>query len=139
MKERIDTFKVTVSVKDMHKKIHLLMQDGLFSPDYSSYDTIEDALENMCHFMLKIYRKNCSNADTILFETEPYIYEVIDEKKSTSVHRVVIVSNVFKSTACFLLDSFKKYSLNDIVTFIKLWGFFISFNSLLCTKNILLF
>lgn len=116
MKERIDTLKVTVSVKDMHKKIHLLMNDGTFSPDYSSYDTIEDALENMCHFMLKIYRKNCSNADTILFEKEPYIYEVIDEKRSVSVHRIVISS---KSISCFLLDSFKEYSLNDIACFIK--------------------
>lgn len=95
------------------------MKDGNFFPDYSSYNTIEEALENMCHFMLKIYRKNCSNADTILFEKEPYIYEVISEKKSISVYRVVISSKELKSEACFLLDSLKKYSLNDIVTFIK--------------------
>lgn len=117
MKERIYTYKVTATLADVKKEIHFLLTNGEFSVDYYEYDTAEEALENFLYFMLSAFNKKSSSS--IHFDLKPYIYEVIDEKRLISVRRVVIGSKELKSEACFLLDSFKNCSLNDIITFIK--------------------
>lgn len=117
MIERIDTFKVTVTVKGEDEKIHLLKREEKLSVNYNLYNTAEQALESFLHFMEMVYKKGC--IETICFEEKPFIYEVIDDKKSISAYRVVAPSKTFSHEAIFLLNSFGSDSLNDILRFLK--------------------
>lgn len=115
MIERIDTFKVTVTVKGQDEKIHLLKRKDKLSVDYNSYNSAEQALESFLHFMEIVYKKGCT--DAIYFDEKPFIYEVIDDKKSVSAYRVFLER--FSHEAIFLLNSFGSDSLNDILRFLK--------------------
>lgn len=115
MIERIDTFKVTVTLKGEDEKIHLLKREEELSVNYNLYNTAEQALESFLHFIKIVYEKECT--DAICFDEKPFIYEVIDDKKSISAYRVVMER--FSHEAIFLLNSFKNNSLNDILRFLK--------------------
>lgn len=115
MIERIDTFKVTVTVNGEDEKIHLLKKKEELSVNYYLYNTPEQALESFLHFMEIVYNKGCT--DAICFDEKPFIYEVINDKKSISAYRVVVER--FSHEAIFLLNSFKNNSLNDILRFLK--------------------
>lgn len=116
MEERIYTYQVTAKVEAMQgnevRKIHLLMTDEKFSVDYTYYDTAEKALESFLSFMNCYYKgAKCS------FESTPYIYEVTNARKSISAYR--LEGGLIENDACFLLDSFGKYSINDMAMFLK--------------------
>lgn len=119
MKERIYSYKVTVTCEDLEEKIHFLMQkDKTLSVDYDSYDTAEEALECFLHFMQDVYQKKYPNAIAMHYDLKPYIYEIVNENNSILAYRMESPKRL-SDYAIILLDKFKEITLNDIVIFLK--------------------